>query len=64
MLSLFVFTTLEDSWEYQEWSSNSAFAQEEPHRYYTVICPDYTDGVLQNLRDLITVIWSLKSSIQ
>lgn len=23
---------------------------------YTVICPDYIDGVLQNLRDLITVI--------
>lgn len=43
-------TTLEDRWESQEQSSNSAFAQEQPHKYYTVIRPDYSDGALRNPR--------------
>lgn len=31
--------------------SNNTFAQEKLYRYYTVICSDYTDGILQILRD-------------
>lgn len=36
------------------WDANNGhitFAQEQPCQYYTVICPDYIDGFLQNLWD-------------